>query len=341
MARNMEKPPCRVKSQANACPSVGPAATVRPHRKDGSPTADQGTNPLPASPTTRMTLWMAGWLTATLTMTISGRELTSELPVFVVLLWRSCMGVVIIAPFILWVGGGPLRTRRIRWHLVRNLAHYSAQFCWFLAISLIPLAEVISIEFTMSIWTAILAGMFLGERLTLLRLAAIALGFAGIVIIVQPGLSPVGLGQIAALYAAMVFAVSVVMTKSLTRTEDSLTIVFYMFALQAVIGLVPALQVWVWPSVEKWPWLLALGVAGTASHFCLAKAIASADATVVIPMDFLRLPLTAFAGWLLYSESITVFLVAGAALILFGNVLNLKGLATTRLHGMPSRAPQD
>lgn len=282
---------------------------------------------------------MAGWLATILIMTISGRELTDELPVFVIMLWRSCMGVVFIAPFIAWAGGRPLHTGRLRWHLGRNLAHYSAQFCWFLAISLIPLAEVISIEFTMPLWTAILAGIFLGERLTRRRLGAVGLGFAGIVIIVQPGLSPVGLGQIAALYAAVVFAVSLVMTKSLTRTEESLTIVFYMFALQAVIGLVPALQMWVWPSVEKWPWVLALGIAGTASHYCLAKAIASADATVVIPMDFLRVPVTAVAGWLIYSEGIGVSLVAGAGLILAANVLNLRGPATTGVRGMPSQPP--
>jgi drug/metabolite transporter (DMT)-like permease len=279
---------------------------------------------------------MAGWLAALLALMIAGRELTDELPVFVVMLWRSILGVAFIAPFILWAGGRPLRTGRLRWHLARNVAHYSAQFCWFLAISLIPLAQVISIEFTMPIWTAILAGIFLGERLTPPRLAATALGFAGILIIVQPGLTPVGLGQIAALYAAVVFAVSLVMTKSLTRTEDSLTIVFYMFALQGLIGLLPALQVWVWPSAEKWPWLLVLGLAGTASHFCLAKAMASADATVVVPMDFLRVPLSAVAGWLLYSEGIDVFLAAGASLILFANLLNLKGSGTPGMRAMPT-----
>jgi drug/metabolite transporter (DMT)-like permease len=284
---------------------------------------------------------MAGWLTAMLTVSVSGRELTEELPVFVVMLWRSCMGVLFIAPFILWSGGRLARTGRLRWHLARNLTHYSAQFCWFLAISLIPLAEVVSIEFTMPIWTAILAGIFLGERLTPRRLAAVALGFAGIVVIIQPGLTPVGLGQMAALYAAVVFAVSLVLTKTLTRTEDSVTIVFYMFALQMVIGLVPALNVWVWPSVEKWPWLLALGVAGTASHFCLAQAISSADTGVVVPMDFLRVPLTAIAGWLLYAEAIDVWLVAGAVLILWGNVLNLKGPATTGVRAMPARPPRD
>ena len=325
----MAKPRCRVKMQAGHCTPAGAAATVR--------SSPKGTDPLPLSPITRAALWMAGWLTALLTLTVSGRELTDELPVLVLMLWRSCLGVLFIAPFILWAGGGLVRTHRLKWHIWRNVTHYSAQYCWFLAISLIPLAEVISIEFTMPIWTALLAAIFLGERLTPLRLTAIALGFAGIVIILRPGLSPVGLGQVAALYAAVVFAVSVIMTKSLTRTEDSLTIVLYMFALQAVIGLVPALQVWVWPSVDKWPWLLALGVAGTASHFCLAKAIAAADTGIVIPMDFLRVPLTAVLGWLLYSEGIDLFLVAGAALILFANALNLRGSATTRVRGMPNQ----
>jgi uncharacterized membrane protein len=129
------------------------------------------------------------------------------------------------------------------------------------------------------------------------------------------------------------------MTKSLTRTDDSLTIVIYMFALQGVIGLLPALQVWVWPSAEKWPWVLALGLAGTASHFCLAKAITSADATVVMPMDFLRVPVTAVAGWLLYSEGIDAFLVAGAALILLGNA-NLNCAACRRMSRIRRPGPK-
>jgi drug/metabolite transporter (DMT)-like permease len=284
---------------------------------------------------------MAGWLAALLTLSVSGRELTAELPVFVLMLWRSCLGVLFIMPFVLWAGGRPLRTGRIRWHLMRNVTHYSAQFCWFVAISLIPLAEVVSIEFTMPIWTAILAGIFLGERLTPLRVAAVLLGFVGILVILQPGLTPVGPGQAAALYAAVVFAVSVIMTKSLTRTEDSLTIVFYMFSLQGVIGLVPALYVWVWPSLDKWPWLLALGVAGTASHFCLAKAITAADTGIVIPMDFLRVPLTAVLGWFLYAEGISLWLVLGAGFILLANTLNLRGSATTGIRDMPARPPPD
>lgn len=279
---------------------------------------------------------MAGWLTATLAMTIGGRELTSELPVFVVMLLRTLIGLIIIAPFILWYGGQPLRTARLGGHLARNLVHYSAQFCWFLALSLIPLAEVVSIEFTLPIWTAILAALFLGERLTSPRITAIALGFAGILIILRPGLTEVGLGQLAALYAAVMFGVTVTLTKSLMRTESALAVIFYMFVLQSALGLLPAWQAWAWPSAEKWPWVLAVGVAGTASHFCLAKAVAAADASVVVPMDFLRVPLTVAAGALLYGEGVDAYLIAGAGLILIGNGLNLRGIGAAE-RGVPAQ----
>lgn len=285
----------------------------------------------------RAAVWMTGWLTATLAMTISGRELTSEMPVFVVMLWRSLLAVAITAPIVLWYGGEPLRTRRLGWHLTRNIAHYSAQFCWFLAISLIPLAEVVSIEFTMPIWTAILAALLLGERLTATRVVAVALGFAGIVIILRPGFTPVGLGQLAALYAAVMFAVNVIMTKSLMRTDSALTVIFYMHALQLGLGILPAIEVWVWPSAAKWPWVVSLGIAGAASHYCLAKAVAAAEATVVVPMDFLRVPLTALAGWVLYSEGIDAFVIAGAGLIIIGNSLNLKGVGAAERRA-PTRA---
>ena len=291
---------------------------------------------MPTLSVSRAALWMAGWLAATLTLTLSGRELTVELPVFVVMLWRSLLSLAVTIPFILWYGGEPLRTRRLPWHLARNIVHYSAQYCWFLAISLIPLAEVISIEFTLPIWTAILASLFLGEKIDLRRTASIALGFAGILIIVRPGINAVGLGQIAALYAAVMFAVGVVMTKSLMRTESALTVIVYMHALQALLGFLPAWEVWEWPPAEKWPWVVALGVAGAASHFCLAKAMSSADASVVVPMDFLRVPVTAIAGWLLYSEGIDGFLIAGAGLILLGNVLNLGSTGTPAIRSMPA-----
>lgn len=272
--------------------------------------------------TPKAAMWMASWLACMLMMAIAGREVTAELPVFVVMLLRSVIGLILIAPFV--IKNRAARTPRFQAHFWRNLVHYSAQYAWFFALTLIPLAQVVSIEFTLPIWTAILAALFLGERLSSYRILAIALGFAGVLIIVRPGVSTIELGQIAALYAAIGFGVSVTMTKSLTRTDSALTIIFYMLLMQAIIGLAPALYVWQWPSAAVWPWVAVVGFVGTVSHYSLARAMAHADATVVVPMDFLRVPLTAIAGYLLYSEQIDLFLTVGAALILSGNFLNLK-----------------
>lgn len=274
--------------------------------------------------TAEAAFWMAGWLTATLAMTVAGRELATGLPVVVLMFFRSVFATLVLGIIIFgFQGGRPARTRRLGLHIVRNCFHYVAQFCWFWALALIPLAQVISIEFTLPIWTAILATIFLGEKLTPRRIAAIASGFIGVLVIMRPGIVPPELGQLIALAAALGFGVSVTMTKSLTRTDSPLTVIFYMFFIQIFIGAIPTWLQWQWPEAHQWPWLVIVATAGTFSHFCLTKAMSLADATVVLPMDFLRVPLTALAGLVLYDEPITRWLLLGAALILAGNLFNL------------------
>jgi drug/metabolite transporter (DMT)-like permease len=183
----------------------------------------------------------------------------------------------------------------------------------------------------MPIWTAILAASFLGERMTVWKICAIALGLVGVVIIVRPATGEVNPGQLIALAAAVGFGISVAMMKSLTRTESTVAIVFWMLVIQSVAGFFPALYFWKSPSSEVWCWIVAIAFCGTFSHFCMARAMLYADATIVLPMDFLRVPLTAAAGWLIYSERLDAFTVLGAALILTGNLLNLKPSAPAPL----------
>jgi drug/metabolite transporter (DMT)-like permease len=273
-------------------------------------------------------LWMAGFLSLMLLMAISGREATRELNVFQIMELRSAIGVLMLCPVIYFSGGfGLLRTSRLPTHVVRAFLHYAGQYGWFLALTLIPLAQVVSIEFTMPIWTAILAASFLGERVTVWKAAAIALGLIGVFIIVRPTAGEINFGQLIVLVAAAVLGVTVVMMKSLTRTEPALSIVFWMMAIQAVAGALPTLHIWVWPSPYVWGCAIAVAFGGTFSHVCMARAMLYADATLVIPMDFLRVPLTATAGWLIYGERLDVFTVLGATLILTGNLLNLRPTA--------------
>jgi drug/metabolite transporter (DMT)-like permease len=274
---------------------------------------------------TKAALWMAGWLALMLIVAIAGREGMRALNVFELMELRSLLGLLMLYPLIRINGGfAILKTARLHVHIGRNLIHYAAQLGWFFALTLIPIGQVVAIEFTMPIWTAILAASFLGERMTVWKVTAIVLGLIGVIVIVRPATGAINPGQLIALGAAVGFGISIAVVKSLTRTEQTLAIIFWMLVVQSAAGLLPSLYAWTWPDAYVWFWVVVIAFCGTFSHYCMARAMLHADATVVIPMDFLRVPLTATAGWLIYSERLDLFTVAGAALILTGNLLNLK-----------------
>jgi len=268
---------------------------------------------------------MAGWLTAMVVMAVAGRAATKTLHVFQIMEMRSLLGFVLLWPLV-HAGGGVrgLATSRLGEQVARNAVHYAAQFGWFFALTLIPIAQVVAIEFTMPIWTALLAVSFLGERLGPARVVAVVLGVVGVAVIVRPGVDHVDPGQLIALAAAVGFAISVILVKSLTRTDSAVTIVFWMLVVQSAIGAIPALLVWRTPTAAVWPWVLVIAICGTYSHFCMTQALGHAEATMIVPMDFLRVPLSAAAAWLVYGERIDAFTIGGAAMILFANLLNLR-----------------
>ena len=279
----------------------------------------------------RAALWMALWILCTLALTLAARELSRELPVIEIMTIRTYFGAAALAPFVLGSRGRIFASGHRPVHFLRNSVHFAAQFSWFLAVALIPLAEVVSIEFTMPIWTAIFATVLLGERLTRKRILAIALGFAGVLLILRPGFAAIHPGAFAALASALGFSLSVTLVKKLTGSESTLTILAYMFWTQAVYAtavivllgtFLPEVFTWVWPSPALYPYVVLLGIVGSAGHYCLTRATASVDATVIGPLDFLRVPLTIAMGSALYGEPLTVFLAFGAALILGGNLLN-------------------
>jgi drug/metabolite transporter (DMT)-like permease len=221
-------------------------------------------------------------------------------------------------------GLAAVRTHQLPRHIARNTVHYAAQFGWFAALSMIPLAQVVAIEFTLPIWAAALAVAFLGEQLNRWKVLAIALGLCGVAVVVRPAATGLNPGQWVALAAAVGFAVSVVLVKVLTRHESALSLIFWMLVIQGVLGLLPALWVWRWPTPTAWAWLALVAFCGTFSHYCMARALQHAEATVVVPMDFLRVPLSALAGWWVYAERLDVYTAVGVALILCGNLLNLR-----------------
>lgn len=269
--------------------------------------------------------WMLGAVVFLTTMAVAGRELAGDMSIFEIMFFRNAICLAILCAMILHYGRHLFRTQRLRLHGFRNFVHFFAQAGWYFGVVYLPLAEVFAIEFTTPIWTAILAAIFLAERLTPLRIAGTLLGFAGVLVILRPGVEIVDPAALVVLGAAFGFAVTFVVTRSMAPTETPLTLLFYMNLVQLPMAAAAMLPHWVWPQAEHWPWIALTGLAGLGSHYCFARAFALADAALVAPIDFVRLPLAALLGYMVYQEPTNVFVFVGAAVIFAGNLLNLRG----------------
>lgn len=276
--------------------------------------------------TFKAALWMSGAILSFSSMAIAGRAVSFELDTFEIMMYRSFVGVIIVLTVATLAGTLPQITRdRLGLHLFRNMAHFAGQNLWFYAITVIPLAQVFALEFTSPIWVLVLSPLILGERLTPMRALAALLGFIGILIVARPGVSTINLGVAAAAMSAIGFAFSIMLTKRLTRTATITCILFYLTTMQAVFGTLCAgydLDIAL-PSAQSLPWLILIGCAGLLAHYCLTTALSIAPATVVVPIDFIRLPTIAVVAMLLYGEPLDIYVFLGAALIFGGNYLNI------------------
>ena len=278
------------------------------------------------NPTVTAALWMIGAIVSFTSMAIAGRAVSFELDTFEIMLFRSAVGwLIVIVVAVSLRRTAEFRTDRAGLHVLRNMAHFTGQNLWFYAITVIPLAQVFALEFTTPIWAIFLSALILGERITRWGLVAAFLGFTGILIVARPDLTSLDPGLLAAAGAAIGFALTAVGTRTLTRTETILTIMFWLTGLQLIFGLVCAgidgdIAI---PSATSLPWLILIALAGLLAHFCLTKALSIAPASTVMPIDFARLPVIAAVGALVYAEPVDPLIFLGAALIFLGNYLNL------------------
>jgi len=274
----------------------------------------------------RAALWMTGAITAFSAMAISVRELQGAHDTFEIMAARSAVGLLIVAAVALATGQlKDVRTNRLGGHVLRNAIHFTGQNLWILAVTLIPLAQVFALEFTAPVWVLVLSPLLLGEKITRPRLVAAVLGFVGILIVARPNVQTLNVGVAAAAASAICFALTNITTKVLTRHEGIVSILFWLTLMQLVLGCVLALWDGVvrWPTAASLPWLVAIGVTGLAAHVCLTSALRLASASFVMPIDFIRLPVIAVAGMVLYGESVDAAVLVGAAVIFAGNYINV------------------
>lgn len=281
-----------------------------------------------ATPIGRAALWMTGAIAAFTSMAVAGRELSAVHDTFEIMMYRSFVGVAIVS-LVLSVAGkwDQVTSRDLGLHMGRNLVHFTGQNLWFYAVTVIPLAQVFALEFTLPLWVIVLSPLLLGERMTPVRIAAALIGFAGILIVARPGATPVNLGVATAAASAIFFALTTIFTKKLTRTASIGCIMFWLTVMQAVLGVIASAMdgAVTLPTLQTAPWLVVVGLAGLLAHFCITNALSIAPATVVVPFDFVRLPTIAVIGMLLYNEPLDLWVLVGAVVIFAGNYINILG----------------
>ena len=280
-------------------------------------------------------VWMAEAIVSFTAMAVAGRAAARGVDALQIAVWRTFVGFSILMVIVMarGISLGSLVSRRPDLQITRNLIHFAAQFCWLYALTRMTLAELTTLEFTAPLWVALLAPFLLGEQLSARRLGAAVLGFAGVLVVLRPGVISVSEGTPFALAAALGYALSMITTKRMLREDSAFTILFWMQGLQVAIGLTTVFagrlvgydQGLVIPDAATFAWIVVVGVLGLTAHYALAKAFTYGDTIIVAPMDFLRLPLIACVGVLLYAEPLDFWVLGGGIVVVLANLLNIRG----------------
>lgn len=263
----------------------------------------------------------------------SGRECGKHMTAMNMVFWRNFLSLVILLVLLRWLGItlASLWPTRPWLHWGRALVHISGQWCWMSALLLIPLIELMALEFTFPLWVAVLAPLILGEQLTRTRAFAAAMGFIGVLtIILGPTLLSGGkvapsfnTGTMLALACALFFCFNMIGTRYLVRYDGPLTLLMFMVVNHTIMAFVLGFSTMRLPTGPLVWWVLLLGTSSLVAHFALARAVAYADAVVVATLDFVRIPLMVMLGVLAYNEQITAVALLGTLLVLGGNGVNI------------------
>src|SRR4051812_16331192 len=285
---------------------------------------------------------MSGTLFSFIVAALSVRMLSEKLNAFEIMSVRSAGGLIIL--FLLTVLRPDLldglRAHRMGLQTVRSVVNFVSQICWTVAITLLPFATVFVLEFTAPAWVALLAVFFLGERMTLARAAALIVCSAGVLLVLRPGMESFQPAALLVVFGALLFAITAILTKKLIETEATFAIMFWMNLMQFPLNLAGSDPTFIFridaPMILP---LIGIAVAALSVQYCLTNAFRCGDALIVIPMDFLRVPLIAVIGWMFYGEHLDAFVFAGAGLIIAGVLWNVRGEAQRNIRTAPAARP--
>jgi drug/metabolite transporter (DMT)-like permease len=263
----------------------------------------------------RGALWL---VLATTVFTLVGvfiRKATQGLDSIEVSFFRSCIGLVFVAPALLRARVNPLRTSRFGLHVVRALFGTAAMTLGFYSAAHLPLADSTSISFSQPLFIIVLAALMIGEKPGWRRWAATAVGFIGVLVMMRPGAGSINLATFIGLASALCGACSVMIVKKLTADESPMAVVGSIAILSTLFLLGPAIMVWRWPSPEEWIYVTAIGFCATIGQYCWVRAYAVAEASALAPFDYVRLPLAVLLGIWVFGEQPSIWTAVGALII--------------------------
>lgn len=239
---------------------------------------------------------------------------------FQIVFLRNAFSLLVMLPWLIRVGRSALQTQRLGLHAARCFSGLISMMAWFYSLGVIPLAEATALNFTSSLFVTLGAALFLKERLRLRRSLATLAGFVGVLIIVRPGFQEASWLRGVPVLSALLMAASLLMVKSLSRTEKPTVMVFYMAFFMTVMSAPPAMIVWTWP--DNWLWLpgIGLGVSGIFAHFMISNAMTYADASSLVPLSYVQMPITTILAWLFFSELPDLWTWIGCAVVVAANL---------------------
>ncbi|MCH7487231.1 MAG: DMT family transporter [Proteobacteria bacterium] len=270
---------------------------------------------LPVSAVVLGILWMLAGGAAFTIMGALIKHLSQTLPITVIVFFRMLIGFALLLPWILRERLTPVVTSQPGLHVVRSITGFLSLMCLVYSLSRLDLTDAVAISFTTPLWMIIIAAVLLGEGSGPRRWLATVIGFGGVLVIVRPDMDP-DPAMLAALASACLGSLSLACVKKLSRFDSALTITFYFALIGTLFSIVPAMFTWVWPTPFEYLLLVATGITGVTGLMCSARAYSLADATVISPVDFTRLPFAAVIGYVIFGETPDLWTLSGVVIIM-------------------------
>lgn len=255
---------------------------------------------------------------ATLISSISGamvRELAGEIPTFELVFFRNVIAMTVLIPIVLRQGVGLPDRSQLPYYGMRIVFAFSAMVFLFYALARMPLADVYALQYTIPLFTILLAVMFLRQKADIHSWAAVFVGFVGTLIVMRPGIIEITLAALGAITAACLSAGSNTTIKILARKDNAEAITLWTNIGMLPLALIPTVFVWVTPTAEQWPLIIGVGVVSSIGGYCFTRAVSAADARIVQPFQFSRMVFATAIGWIMFSEFPDLWTWIGAAVI--------------------------